>query len=134
MQIILLLIAIKVRKNKFGRTVVFAICLLWAFSLEYVTTYLEKNWKTFGFSDNYFDEFGVFAAVFFALPPLFIAILLLSNLIGNLAEKIIQNFINKKQVQKQKPQTEVTPDASGNNESKEENNENEKEEGKIDSQ
>ena len=119
--LLLFLFAIKTRKNKKGRTIVFGICLLWTLSLDYTTKFLEKNWKQFGFSDNYFDEFGVFAAFFFALPPLFIAIFLLSTLIGNVADKFIIAYQYKKAQQNQAEKIQM------NNKNEENNNTEEKE-------
>lgn len=92
----LLVLAIKFRQNKTWRTLLFAICLFIVFFVEKATDYFQKNWKSLGFSDNYFDDFGVFSAFFFALPPLFIAIILFSTLIGNIAEKLLRRHQNIK--------------------------------------
>ena len=120
--IVLLVLALKFRKNKTWRTVLFAICLIFVFFVEKMTAYFQKNWKLFGFSDNYFDDFGVFAAFFYALPPLFIAIILFSTLIGNIAEKLIQRHMLLKQ-QEKKLKEENEAETKGEEQKKDEEQE-----------
>ena len=120
--LILFIFAFKTRKNKAGRTIVFGICLLWTLSLDYLTKLMEKNWEILGFSDNYFDEFGIFSSFFFALPPLFIAIFLLSTLIGNVADKII--FVYRyKHSNQENEEIKTSKQENENENNKEENNE-----------
>ncbi|EAY23463.1 hypothetical protein TVAG_071270 [Trichomonas vaginalis G3] len=94
--LILLIIALKVRRNPRRRTIVFVLCLGITLGIGQLGPIMEKNWKIFGFSDNYFDEFGVFLTFFFALPPVFIAILLLSQLVGNITDKVIHRYVNNR--------------------------------------
>lgn len=122
----LLIIALKVRKNPGKRTIVFAFCLGLTLLIGQFGHLIEENWKIIGFSDNYFDQFGVFLSFFFALPPVFIAILLLSQLVGNIFDKMISRYVAQKRMKQNEEKAEQNKEEEEKNEKEIKN-----EEGKL---
>ena len=97
-----LFISFSQRYKPLGRSICFGFSLLFALIIEHLSEFISSKWKFFGFSENYFDDFGVFFVVFFLFPPLLNCILLLSFLLGGLIDKYIQyNRWKKAQLLKQ---------------------------------
>jgi hypothetical protein len=92
LHLIILVIALRVRTSKFWRSIVFGFCMLFTLLTERIGSYLSAHWREFGFSDNYFDEFGVFLVFFFALPPIVTCIILFSHLVGHLGGRLIDGY------------------------------------------
>jgi hypothetical protein len=90
--LVVLLVALRVRAHKFWRLVVFGWCMGFTLMVERLGSHLSAHWREFGFSDNYFDEFGVFLMFFFALPPIIICIILFSHLVGHLGGRLIDDY------------------------------------------
>jgi hypothetical protein len=90
---LLLIAALIFRSHRFWRTVVFVICIVFAVATEKIGAFLAGHWRAFGFSEDYFDENGVFLLFFFAVPPLFICILLFSHLVGGIGGRIVERYI-----------------------------------------
>ena len=87
--LIVFIFALSVRSNRVLRTIVFAYCMIFALLTEWIGKILQNNWKSLGFSKNYFDEDNVFLLIFFALPPIITCIFLLSHLVGEIFDKHI---------------------------------------------
>lgn len=85
--IIVFLVAFLLRSHRIYRTIAFVYCMIFALLSEFIGKLIQANWQLLGFSDNYFDEDGVFLLVFFALPPIVTCILLLSHLIGDIVNR-----------------------------------------------
>jgi hypothetical protein len=88
-------LAVLVRSHQFWRVVVFVFCMAFALVSEKLGIFLAENWRTFRFSADYFDETGVFVLFFFALPPIFTCIYLLSHLIGRIGGRMIDGYVNR---------------------------------------
>jgi hypothetical protein len=97
---IVFLIAVLVRSHHLWRIVVFVFCMVFALISEKLGSILSENWQNFGFSDDYFDETGVFVLFFFALPPIFTCIFLLSHLIGRIGGRMIDGYVAPPQAAK----------------------------------
>lgn len=95
--IIVFLVAFLLRSHRIYRTIAFAYCMIFALLSEFIGKLIQANWQFLGFSDNYFDEDGVFLLVFFALPPIVTCILLLSHLIGDIVNRYCARKMMKQQ-------------------------------------
>jgi hypothetical protein len=84
------------RSHRLWRTAVFAVCVSTALVTEKLGAFLQSHWSAFGFSANYFDENGVFLLFFFALPPLFTAIVLFSHLVGDILGRIVDRYFGRR--------------------------------------
>lgn len=94
--------ALFIRSNRFLRTVTFAYCMIFALLTEWIGKIFHNNWKSLGFSKDYFDEDGVFLLIFFALPPIVTCIFLLSHLIGEMFDRhIYYKMTEKKKKEKE---------------------------------
>lgn len=89
----ILLLGFIFRNNKRIRNLLFITCLAITFSSQYFGNYLADNWEKLGYSKNYFDEYGIFLAFTYALPPMVTAILLFSTLVGSTSQKLISLYL-----------------------------------------
>ena len=107
--VLMLITTIALRKNKLWRTVIFGISMAVALSAEKVGTFVSEDWRRFGFTDNYFDEYGVFLLFFVALPPLINCILLFSVLAGDLGGRLVDRYLANRRQQKPTKEEETKP-------------------------
>ena len=77
------------RNQRTSRNILFMFFLAETLFSERIGNAFEKNWGKIGFSNNYFDEFGVFLITFFSMPPILNCIILLSVLISDIIVKLI---------------------------------------------
>jgi hypothetical protein len=92
--------------------------MAFALASEKLGIFLAENWENYGFSDNYFDDTGVFVLFFFALPPIFTCIFLLSHLIGRIGGRMIDRYVGQNQVRKAKKVEEKPSEEEEKNEAK----------------
>jgi len=100
------MISFAFRKNKVLRSVCFAFCLAFVYMSEKIGDFMHSKWEFFGFSQNYFDDNGIFIAVFFVLPPLFTCIVLFSVVVGNLGGHVVNRIMIKNEKPEEKPHNE----------------------------
>lgn len=72
------LVIVKRKSIEFQAAIFFTICILVALS-ERINRFCSQNWRSFS-TQNYFDEHGAFAGIFFAGPYLFIALVILVSM------------------------------------------------------
>ena len=72
----LLLLAVKVRNSAWGHIALFAYLLGACFLLSTVNEYLQTHWQGY-FSQNYFDDSGLFLCLLVGCPYLLICLFLL---------------------------------------------------------
>lgn len=73
---VLLLLAIRARESSWGHTLLFAYLISSCFLLSSLNDYLRTHWASF-FSQNYFDESGLFLCLLVGFPYLLICFFLL---------------------------------------------------------
>ena len=95
-----------VRRHRFWRAVIFAVSMAISLLAEKIGEIAAKNWEKLGFSDNYFDEYGVFLLFFVALPPVVNCILLFSQLAGDLGGRLIEKYLISPHLEDKKPKNE----------------------------
>lgn len=119
--VVLFIFSMLLRKHRLGRTVMFAISTAVAMSAEKVGTFVEQHWEEFGFTNNYFDENGIFLLFFFAVPPVFNCILLFSQLAGDLGGRMCERYLARAAVATKKEEKEEETQKEEEKEEKEKN-------------
>ena len=110
MHLVLFGTTLAVRRHRFWRAVVFAVSMAISLLAEKIGEIAAKNWEKLGFSDNYFDEYGVFLLFFVALPPVVNCILLFSQLAGDLGGRLIERYVLAPRLQERKPEEKKDAD------------------------
>ena len=99
---LLLILGFAVRHNRKLRTVFFVICMGVSVCMQKLGDYFAEHWKDLKFSRNYFEESNVVFIFIFCLPPLFVCIVLLSFLIGDVSSRLIIRLLNHNQSEQKK--------------------------------
>lgn len=71
--VILWLLVIAVRRNNTAQMVVLTATCALVYSSQYANSYAAVHWRALGFTQNYFDEQGVFVSFVFSAPLLVLA-------------------------------------------------------------
>lgn len=79
-------LAFKFRSTKFYRSTMFAYCILFILSGSEIEKYCKSNFEKLYFSNDYFDQNGIFLFIFFQLPEIIIGIYLFIHLLQDYYE------------------------------------------------
>jgi hypothetical protein len=71
--VLVALVAILLRKSPNAQLSLFLLICGVVYSAEWVNGYLGQHWKELGWTQNYFDQRGVFITIVFCVPLLLIA-------------------------------------------------------------
>lgn len=88
--VILFLLILKERKNPSLQFSLLAVLCVIVFSMRQINDYLRENWKHFGWSQNYFDESGIFLTVLVSVPLVFLAIVQTVSILQLIPQKLFQ--------------------------------------------
>lgn len=89
LHVLILLLTILTRKNLTIQSIIFFSISMVLFFTERINSWCHLHWREIA-SQDYFDQHGVFAGIFFAGPLLFISFLQLINFLKMAADDLVK--------------------------------------------